>query len=70
MNDQHAPALAASLGDPLGSSSALAETRDARGHDVPTLTKAELAEMLFEQVGLNKRCLLYTSDAADECCGV
>ncbi|MGL6158796.1 MAG: integration host factor subunit alpha, partial [Ralstonia mannitolilytica] len=55
MNDQHAPALAASLGDPLGSSSALAETRDARGHDVPTLTKAELAEMLFEQVGLNKR---------------
>jgi integration host factor subunit alpha len=56
MNDQHAPALAASLGDSLGSSSAaLADARDARGQDVPTLTKAELAEMLFEQVGLNKR---------------
>lgn len=50
MNDQHAPALAASLGDSLGSSSAaLADARDARAQDVPTLTKAELAEMLFEQ---------------------
>jgi integration host factor subunit alpha len=29
--------------------------RSVRGVDVPTLTKAELAEMLFEQVGLNKR---------------
>ncbi len=57
MNDQHASSLAASLGDALGSSSAaLADARDAaRGQDVPTLTKAELAEMLFEQVGLNKR---------------
>ncbi len=58
MNDQHAPSsLAASLGDALGSSTAaLADARDAtRGQDVPTLTKAELAEMLFEQVGLNKR---------------
>ncbi|AEG68957.1 integration host factor subunit alpha [Ralstonia solanacearum] len=58
MNDQHAPSsLAASLGDSLGSSTAaLADARDAaRGQDVPTLTKAELAEMLFEQVGLNKR---------------
>ena len=56
MNDQHAPALVASLDDSLGSSSAAqADARDARGQDVPTLTKAELAEMLFEQVGLNKR---------------
>lgn len=56
MNDQHAPALAASLDDSLGSSSSvLTDARDARGQDVPTLTKAELAEMLFEQVGLNKR---------------
>ncbi len=58
MNDQHAPSsLAASLGDALGSSTAaLVDARDAaRGQDVPTLTKAELAEMLFEQVGLNKR---------------
>ncbi|CAH0444476.1 Integration host factor subunit alpha [Ralstonia syzygii subsp. syzygii] len=53
MNDQHAPSLAASLGDSLGSSTAALV--DARSQDVPTLTKAELAEMLFEQVGLNKR---------------
>ena len=31
------------------------ETPDARVAEVPTLTKAELAEMLFDQVGLNKR---------------
>ena len=44
------------MGDSLGSSSAaLADARDVRAQDVPTLTKAELAEMLFEQVGLNKR---------------
>ena len=30
-------------------------TPDARATEVPTLTKAELAEMLFDQVGLNKR---------------
>lgn len=43
------------MDDSLGSSSAA--MADARSHsqDVPTLTKAELAEMLFEQVGLNKR---------------
>lgn len=29
--------------------------QDIRGTEVPTLTKAELAEMLFDQVGLNKR---------------
>jgi integration host factor subunit alpha len=28
---------------------------DIRATEVPTLTKAELAEMLFDQVGLNKR---------------
>lgn len=28
---------------------------EARTTEVPTLTKAELAEMLFDQVGLNKR---------------
>lgn len=31
------------------------DTSDARVAEVPTLTKAELAEMLFDQVGLNKR---------------
>ena len=30
-------------------------TPEARLSEVPTLTKAELAEMLFDQVGLNKR---------------
>ncbi len=30
-------------------------TPDARTAEIPTLTKAELAEMLFDQVGLNKR---------------
>jgi integration host factor subunit alpha len=29
--------------------------QDIRATEVPTLTKAELAEMLFDQVGLNKR---------------
>lgn len=31
------------------------DTSDTRVSEVPTLTKAELAEMLFDQVGLNKR---------------
>jgi integration host factor subunit alpha len=31
------------------------ESPDPRATEVPTLTKAELAEMLFDQVGLNKR---------------
>ena len=30
-------------------------TSEARLSEIPTLTKAELAEMLFDQVGLNKR---------------
>jgi len=30
-------------------------TPEARLSEIPTLTKAELAEMLFDQVGLNKR---------------
>ncbi len=31
------------------------DTPESRVTEVPTLTKAELAEMLFDQVGLNKR---------------
>ena len=31
------------------------DASDTRVAEVPTLTKAELAEMLFDQVGLNKR---------------
>jgi integration host factor subunit alpha len=33
----------------------VAQSRQAAEQDLPTLTKAELAELLFEQVGLNKR---------------
>ncbi|QYF92857.1 integration host factor subunit alpha [Massilia sp. PAMC28688] len=33
----------------------VAKVRQAAEKDLPTLTKAELAELLFEQVGLNKR---------------
>ena len=33
----------------------VARTRQAAERELPTLTKAELAELLFEQVGLNKR---------------
>ena len=32
-----------------------AQARSKAEKDLPTLTKAELAELLFEQVGLNKR---------------
>ena len=36
-----------------------------------TLTRAELAELIYSEVGISKTeaseiCLLYTSDAADE----
>lgn len=34
---------------------AAAKVRREADKDLPTLTKAELAELLFEQVGLNKR---------------
>jgi integration host factor subunit alpha len=33
----------------------VAKVRQDAEKDLPTLTKAELAELLFEQVGLNKR---------------
>ena len=33
----------------------VAKVRQQAEKDLPTLTKAELAELLFEQVGLNKR---------------
>ena len=66
MNDRHATLItAAALGD-TGERQMAAEVAaqvagptddapDARVAEVPTLTKAELAEMLFDQVGLNKR---------------
>ncbi len=44
-------------GDPAESSvnPAAAEPAPRHGADLPTLTKAELAELLFERLGLNKR---------------
>ncbi|MGO4326779.1 integration host factor subunit alpha [Cupriavidus sp. 2TAF22] len=57
MNDRHAHLMAAAMGE-AGDRQAASlddEASDARAAEVPTLTKAELAEMLFDQVGLNKR---------------
>ena len=39
----------------LGRAMLVTEARSRLEKDLPTLTKAELAELLFEQVGLNKR---------------
>ncbi|MCG5259795.1 integration host factor subunit alpha [Cupriavidus gilardii] len=58
MNDQHATLMtAAALGeaDDRHAATQADETPEPRVAEVPTLTKAELAEMLFDQVGLNKR---------------
>lgn len=57
MNDRHAYLMASAMGE-AGDRQAPSlddDTSDARAAEVPTLTKAELAEMLFDQVGLNKR---------------
>ncbi len=57
MNDRHAYLMASAMGE-AGDRQAASlddDTSDARAAEVPTLTKAELAEMLFDQVGLNKR---------------
>ncbi|QOT77762.1 integration host factor subunit alpha [Cupriavidus basilensis] len=57
MNDRHAYLMASAVGE-AGDRQAASlddDTSDARVAEVPTLTKAELAEMLFDQVGLNKR---------------
>jgi integration host factor subunit alpha len=48
---EHQSILAADLGRAV----LAAEVRSRAEKDMPTLTKAELAELLFEQVGLNKR---------------
>ncbi|MGY2486478.1 integration host factor subunit alpha [Cupriavidus sp. CP313] len=58
MNDRDANSMtAAALGEMSDrqASSLDDATPDNRATEVPTLTKAELAEMLFDQVGLNKR---------------
>ena len=58
MNDRDANSMtAAALGEMSDrQASSLDDAMpDNRATEVPTLTKAELAEMLFDQVGLNKR---------------
>ncbi|CAG9172549.1 integration host factor subunit alpha [Cupriavidus respiraculi] len=58
MNDRHATLMTAAASDEPGdrrAASPVDESPDPRANEVPTLTKAELAEMLFDQVGLNKR---------------
>jgi integration host factor subunit alpha len=58
MNDRHANLMTAAAFGEEGDRQASArddDTPDSRITEVPTLTKAELAEMLFDQVGLNKR---------------
>lgn len=49
--DEQQSILAADLGRAV----LAAEVRSRAEKEMPTLTKAELAELLFEQVGLNKR---------------
>ncbi len=58
MNDRDAISMnAADLGEASDRHAASLDdaSPEARATEVPTLTKAELAEMLFDQVGLNKR---------------
>lgn len=58
MNDRHLNVMtAAALGEAGDRQAAHRDddTPESRVTEVPTLTKAELAEMLFDQVGLNKR---------------
>ncbi|MBY4898843.1 integration host factor subunit alpha [Cupriavidus sp. AU9028] len=58
MNDRHAILMTDAAFGETGDRHAAPltdELPEARVTEVPTLTKAELAEMLFDQVGLNKR---------------
>lgn len=55
MNDVNSAEFQSVLAVDLNRAVMEAQTRSQAEKDLPTLTKAELAEMLFEQVGLNKR---------------
>ena len=55
MNDPHSVVLQSVLTADLDRAVLEARARSQAEKDLPTLTKAELAELLFEQVGLNKR---------------
>ena len=54
-NDVDNNVLQSALDAELHSAMLVAKVRKEAEKDMPTLTKAELAELLFEQVGLNKR---------------
>ena len=55
MNDVNSAEFQSVLAVDLNRAVLEAQVRSQVEKDLPTLTKAELAEMLFEQVGLNKR---------------
>jgi integration host factor subunit alpha len=55
MNDVNSAEFQSVLAADLDRAVAAAQARSQAEKELPTLTKAELAELLFEQVGLNKR---------------
>jgi integration host factor subunit alpha len=55
MNDVNSAELQSVLAADLSRAVLESHARSQADKDLPTLTKAELAELLFEQVGLNKR---------------
>ncbi|MEY3263568.1 MAG: integration host factor alpha-subunit [Pseudomonadota bacterium] len=55
MNQSNPVELQSVLAADLGRAMIAAQVRSRAEKELPTLTKAELAELLFEQVGLNKR---------------
>jgi len=55
MNDVNSAEFQSVLTADLNRAVAAAKARSQAEKELPTLTKAELAELLFEQVGLNKR---------------
>jgi integration host factor subunit alpha len=55
MNEVNSAELQSVLAADLNRAMIEAQARSQAEKELPTLTKAELAELLFEQVGLNKR---------------
>lgn len=55
MNHSNPVEIESVLAADLGRAMQASQARIGAEKDLPTLTKAELAELLFEQVGLNKR---------------
>ena len=55
MNEVNSAELQSVLAADLNRAMLEAQARTKAEKELPTLTKAELAELLFEQVGLNKR---------------